>query len=52
MNIFFSSKYVLPNADKILELYLLIYIEHKKTIEFWSNGLTLARENIESWLHN
>ena len=28
-------------------LYIYIYIEHKETIEFWSNELTKARNKIE-----
>ena len=50
--IFFSPKCVLPNPCEILELYLLIYIENKGTIELWSNGLTNTRDNIEPWAHN
>ena len=52
IDIYFSLKSVIPNPCKILGFYLLIYIEHKKTIEFWSNELTKIREKIESWVHN
>ena len=52
MDISFSPKCVLSNTYKILELYLIIYTEHKITIEFWSNGLTLGMKKIESWAHN
>ena len=52
MNISFSSKSVLPNPCKILELYLLIYIEHKETIMFWSNRLTKTIEKMEPWAHS
>ena len=48
----FSLKCVLSNLGKILGLYLLIYIEHKRTIRLWSNGLTKAREKIEPWAYS
>ena len=48
----FSPKRVLQNPYRIIEFYLLIYIEHNRTIEFWSNELTKTKEKIESWVHS
>ena len=47
MVISFFPKCVISNSYYIIGLYLLIYIEHKGTIEFWSNGLTKTREKID-----
>ena len=52
MIISFSPKRDLPNPYKIILLYLLIYIEHKRPIEFGSNEFTKAREKIEPWAHS
>ena len=43
---FIFPKCVLSNPYEILEFYLLIYIKHKGTIRFWSNGLTKVKEKI------
>ena len=47
----FSPKRVLQKSLKILGLYLIIYIDHKGTIRFWSNALIKVKKNIEPNAH-
>ena len=49
MYLSFSPNVFYKTLVKFLgSIHLYIYIEHKGIIGFWSNGLTKAREKIES----